>query len=102
MKLLTDELRKTLPPMHSQEKVKDPIAICKFYMPLNRWVWYPFEFDGEDSFFGYVVGDNPEVGYFALSKLERIHEAYGLELDTSFKPTRLSEIKKIHEPWLYE
>ena len=102
MKLMTDELRKALPKLHSQEKVKDPIALCKFYMPLNRWVWYPFEFDGEDEFFGYVVGDNPEVGNFTLSKLERISEAYGLEMDTSFKPTRLSELKKVHEPWLYE
>ncbi len=102
MKLLTDELKKALPKLHSQEKVKDPLALCKFYMPLNRWVWYPFEFDGEDEFFGYVVGDNPEVGNFTLSKLERISEAYGLEMDTSFKPTRLSELKKVHEPWLYE
>ncbi len=102
MKLMTDELRKALPKLHSQEKVKDPLAVCKFYMPLNRWVWYPFEYDGEDEFFGYVVGDNPEVGNFTLSKLERISEAYGLEMDTSFKPTRLSELKKVHEPWLYE
>ena len=71
-------------------------------MPLNKWVWYTIEFDGEDTFFGYVVGDNPELGYFTLSKLERITEAYGLQLDDKFQPTRLSEVKKIHEPWLYE
>jgi hypothetical protein len=102
MPVLTDELRKQLPPLQSQEKEKDPLLICKYYMPLNKWVRYPIEFDGEDTFFGYVVGDNPELGYFTLSKLERITEAYGLQLDEKFQPTRLSEVKKIHEPWLYE
>jgi hypothetical protein len=102
MPVLTDELRKLLPPLHSQEKEKDPLLICKYYMPLNKWVWYPIEFDGEDTFFGYVVGDNPELGYFTLSKLERITEAYGLIRDDKYQSTRLSEVKKVHEPWLYE
>ena len=102
MKLITEELRKALPPLYSREKDKDPMVICKFFLPMTKWTWYAMEFDGEDTFFGYVVGDNPELGYFTLSKLERITEAYGLEQDMSFKPTRLSEIKKVHEPWLYE
>ena len=102
MPVLTDELRKQLPSLHSQEKEKDPLLICKYFMPLNKWVWYPVEFDGEDTFFGYVVGDIPELGYFTLSKLERITESYGLQRDINFQPTRLSEIKKIHEPWMYE
>ena len=48
MPVLTDELRKQLPPLQSQEKEKDPLLICKYFMPLNRWVWYPIEFDGDD------------------------------------------------------
>ena len=35
MKLLTQELRRKLPPLYSQEHVKDPMVICKFFHPLS-------------------------------------------------------------------
>jgi len=61
-----------------------------------------YDYGMDFLFYGFVTGDEPELGYFTLSKLERITEAYGLQLDETFQPTRLSEVKKIHEPWLYE
>ncbi len=99
MKLITKDLLNKLPAFYSQEKEKDPILMCKYYMPLNRWVWYPIEFDGVDTFFGYVVGDNPELGYFSLSELESVEGSYGLrvERDRYFEPTRLSSIKEKYE-----
>ncbi len=35
MKLLTDELRKELPPLYSKENEKDPLVICKFFLPIG-------------------------------------------------------------------
>ncbi len=103
MKLLTDELRKTLPPLYSQENVKDPLIVCKFFLPATRWTWYATEFDGEDLFFGYVAGEFLELGYFSLAELERLDGPFGVgvERDLYFESTRLSEIKKMHEQQMY-
>jgi len=99
MKLLTEELRKKIPPLYSQEENPDPIVHCKFFTPDSSWTWYVIEFDGEDTFFGYVVGFVPELGYFSLSELESIRGPLGLpvERDLYFEPKPLSEIKKQHE-----
>jgi hypothetical protein len=40
MKLLTEELRKKLPPLYSNEHVDDPLAIVKFFHPLSNWTWF--------------------------------------------------------------
>ena len=59
-----------LPPLYSQEHEEDPLVICKFFTPDSNWTWFtPFEFDGEDLFFGWVVGFEKELGYFRLSEL---------------------------------
>ena len=52
MKLLTDELRKQLPPLYTSENDDDPMVICKFFYPDFSWTWYAIEFDGVDDFFG--------------------------------------------------
>ena len=36
MKLLTEELKQQLPPLYSQEHVKDPMVMCKFFHPLSN------------------------------------------------------------------
>ena len=99
MNLLTNELRKSLPALYSQENEKDPMVICKFFLPATRWTWYAIEYDGKDTFFGYVAGDFPELGYISLSELERLDGPFGLgvERDLYFEPVRLSEIKKLHK-----
>ena len=95
MNLLTKELRKALPPLYSQEKVKDPRVSCTFFTPDAHWTWYAIEFDGTDLFFGYVVGDFPELGYFRLSELQEVRGRLGLtvERDRFFIPSRLSQMK---------
>ena len=96
MMLLTKHLRRQLPPLSSQEHVADPLIVCKFFTPDAGWTWYAIEFDGEDLFFGYVVGPCPELGYFRLSELETVRGALGLpvERDRGFQPCRLSEVQK--------
>ena len=69
MKLLTQELRAKLPKLYAQEHSPDPVVYVKFFLPFTHWHWYATEFDGEDTFFGWVYGDYPELGYFTLSEL---------------------------------
>jgi Protein of unknown function (DUF2958) len=56
-------------------------------------------FDGEDVFFGWVMGFEQELGYFRLSELESVRGPLGLQIerDVHFPPTRLSEVKRLHE-----
>lgn len=99
MKLLTKELLKKLPLLYSQEDVEDPLVICKFFYPDFSWTWYAIEFDGKDTFFGYVVGFECELGYFTLSELQQTRGALGLpiERDLLFEPKPLSVVKRLHE-----
>ena len=99
MKLLTQEIRKKLPPLGSQANNLDPTIIVKLFCPWNHWTWFAYEFDGEDTFFGFVVGPYPELGYFLLSELESGRGPLGLpiERDLYFQPTPLGEIMKQHE-----
>lgn len=120
MKLLTKELLAAIPPVHSQDQTEDPAVVCKFFLPATHWTWYVIEGStrepagcgwGEGSahrplteydparddvlFFGYVVGDYPELGYFTLSELAGLRGPFGLsvERDVYFEPCRLSDVK---------
>lgn len=96
MKLMTKELEKKLPPLYSQEKVNDPMVQIKFFCPWGSWSWYGIEYDGEDRFFGWVDGIEPELGYFTLSELKSVKGPMGLgvERDMYWEPRLLSEVKK--------
>ena len=93
--LLTAELRKKLPKLYSQEKVKDPICWVKFFYPAGRYTAYATEFDGKDIFFGYVINQEKEMSYFSLKEMQSFQGKFGLrmERDRYFKPTRLSVVK---------
>jgi hypothetical protein len=112
MKLLTQELRKKLPPLYSQQNEPDPLVICKFFHPMSNMTWYAIEgspvdedgyFDTDKEkvdylFFGWVYSDFPELGYFSLNEMQSITVMrLGLERDLHFKPMKLSEVKKLHE-----
>lgn len=95
MKLLTKALRKKLPLLYANEEESDPMVFCKFFYPASHWTWYATEFDGNDVFYGFVVGDWPELGYFRLSELMQNRDDWGMpiERDMHFKPCRLSELR---------
>lgn len=83
MKLITQELRKEFPELYANEQ-KDPKevkVIAKFFTPWANWTWYATEFDGEDRFFGYVVGHEKELGYFSLFELKSINGPAGLKIE---------------------
>ena len=95
MKLLTQEIRRKLPPMYSQEdKGGKAIVQVKFFTPDSGWTFYGVEFDGEDRFFGLVDGHCKELGYFSLSELESANGPMGLpiERDLHWEPKTLGEI----------
>lgn len=95
MELLPQELRSKLPPLYATENEKDPMVWVKFFYPDFSWTWYGIEFDGTDTFFGLVDGDEMELGYFSLTDLQRNQGALGLSLerDLYFTPCRLPELR---------
>ena len=98
MKLLTKAIKKRLPKLYETENVKaeDKVLQVKFFSPVGSWTWYGVEFDGEDSFFGYVRGHADEWGYFSLQELEEVRLPMGLKIerDMYFKPTKFSELNE--------
>lgn len=97
--LLPDEIRAQLPPLYSgEEQELEARALVKFFTPDSGWTWYASEFDGEDTFFGLVVGHEVELGYFSLSELEAARGPWGLpiERDRFFEPASLRELLKQH------
>ena len=91
--LLDPDSRARLPHLYSQEqKGLDALAQVKFFTPDAAWSWYasegsPIDEDGyydtdkekvDYFFFGLVVGQAIELGYFALSELEQAQRSAGL------------------------
>ena len=96
MELLTKNLRDELPELYSQENNPAPIAIVRFIDTLGSWSWYAVEFDGENTFFGLVLGFERELGYFSLSEFEEVNQAAGfsrIQRDKDFVPTPISKIE---------
>ena len=96
-KLIEPKLLSELPDLYTQESATDPLCHVKLFTPDSNWTWYIIELsksDG-DTCFGYVEGLEHELGYFTLSELESIKGKLGLgiERDTSFTPTLLSQVK---------
>ena len=95
MKLLTNELRRSLPPIGAGD---DPqvvaMARVKFFTPDSSWTWYASEFDGDDTFYGVVDGFDVEFGTFSLRELQSVRGALGLpiERDLHFTPVPLHEL----------
>jgi hypothetical protein len=98
MKLLTEEIRRRLPKLGAtgDTPLQDRIAQVKFFTPDAGWTWYAVEFDGADTFWGYVIGAEREFGAFTLSELESVEGPFGLrvERDLYFRPTPLRELVK--------
>ncbi len=99
VKLMTQEMRRTIPALYTTEDDPDPTVHAKFFTPDSNWTWYVLEFDGEDIFFGLVVGFETELGYFSLSELESVRGPWGLpiERDLYFEPQPLSVVRALHE-----
>ena len=57
MSLLPKEIKEQLPQLYANEELGLMAqALVKFFTPDAQWTWYASEFDGEDIFFGLVIG----------------------------------------------
>ena len=101
MKLLTEAIKKKLPPLDSTDTIPAGERFCvKFFDPCGSWTWYVSEGsesedgDGDWLFYGLVHGFEKEWGYFRLSELESVTNAFGLgiERDIHFQPCSIEEI----------
>jgi hypothetical protein len=85
MRLMTKELEKRFAEVGSQENVKDPVIVAKFFNPAGAGTWYATKYDPQEkTFFGYVsiFGDwNDEWGYFSLAELESYKGPWGLGIE---------------------
>ena len=85
MKLLTKEIEKRFQEIGSQENVKDPIVVAKFFNAGGIGTWYATEYGPKEKiFFGYVslFGDhNDEWGNFSLEELESVKGRFGLGIE---------------------
>src|SRR5215468_555873 len=115
--LLPDTLKERMLSLYSQEHEPDPMVVCKFFDPVGSWTWYategsPVDEDGyydtakakvDYLFFGLVARFVKELGYFSLHELQTLKEgmrgirALPIERDVYFTPTRLSEVRRLHE-----
>ncbi len=94
MKLLTEEIKKILPPLGATAEQADPIAYVKFFNPTGIGTWWASEFDPESGiFFGKADLGFPELGTFSLQELESYKGPFGLgiERDIFFNPKPLSK-----------
>lgn len=96
MELIPQELQQTIPKLYETEEQTDPIAHIKLF--LDGWSWFITELSiDKDICFGYVISPfGSELGYISLEELASLIGSLGIgvERDVSFKPTRLSVIKK--------
>jgi hypothetical protein len=98
--LLDKASQEKLPPLYSgEEQGLDALAQVKFFTPDAQWTWYASEFDGEDIFFGLVIGLEIELGYFSLSELKSVKGPLGLQIerDLHYDPQTLRELKEKHQ-----
>jgi hypothetical protein len=96
VELIPKNLLKAIPKLYETEEQNNPIVYIKLF--LDGWTWHITELsiDG-DIAFGYVMSPfGAELGYFSLEEIKGIRGCLGLgvERDLSFKPTKLSSIKK--------
>ena len=96
MELIPQEAKQQIPKLYETEQQNNPIAYVKLF--LDAWIWYITEMSIDNNIcFGYVISPfGAELGYFSLEEIKGIkgNLRIGVERDLSFKPTRLSVIKK--------
>lgn len=98
--LLTDDLKKALPPLGSDFDLpfEAMVVRARFVDPIGGWSWYPIQFDGADLFFGIVASSNLAfAGQFTLRELEALGDPEDpgrrtIQHDDSFQPVEVREL----------
>ena len=103
MELMPKEVRDRIPELYAQEDVKsgDQVVHVKLFDPSGRWTLYATEFDGKDTFFGYVLSpispDCDEWGYSSLREIQSTRGTLGLpmERDLYFDPIKVKDCNEL-------
>jgi hypothetical protein len=100
MMLLTKANRAVLQPLYATDGDANAKFTVKFFTPDGNATWFAKEFDGVDTFFGYVdlgLGMGcAELGYFSLTELMAVRGKLGLpvERDRHYTPQTLRELQQ--------
>ena len=113
MKLIDEKDKQKLPPLYAGEDLgNDAVAVIKFWHPETKWAWYAAEGSAVDAngyydtdaekvdflFFGLVIGNEAEIGYFSLAELEQNIPGHWPTLrDAYFKPRTLRSLMESYE-----
>ena len=87
MKLLTNDIKRSLPALYSTESIPANMKtiLAKFFNPVGAGTWYVVEGDEQEDgdwvFFGLVDLLEKEWGYFTLSELESLDVGLGLGIE---------------------
>ncbi len=99
MELLTSELRTELPKRYTQDGNENPTVYAKFFFPAGNWTWFVTEGEPDSDdfrFFGYVIGDFDEWGYFSLNELQSVSvQGLTVERDLYFKQGTFTEVLSV-------
>ena len=81
----TKEQLSRLPDQFATENTKFEDKLVYLHFTIDRCHWWVMEFDGDDTFFGYVMlngwHQDAELGYFRLSELLAVKLAGIIEVE---------------------
>ena len=93
-KLMTKQMEKEIPPLHSTEnkKPEDTTVHAHYFTPFSSWDWYITEYDGKDTMYGLVKGHEVELGYISLKELRS--QGWNVERDQHWSKKSLAQVMK--------
>ena len=94
----TSEQLNQLPRLYETEKIRPEDKIIHMHFQVDQCHWWVFEWDGDDTFFGFVLlhgwNQYAEFGYFTLSDLKEVKAGGWLEVvnDPFWIPTAAKDV----------
>ena len=95
----TKEELSNIPKLYETEAISSDDKMAHMHFFFHSSDWYVFEYDGDDTFFGYVIlsGDTQkaDLGYFSLSELDEINiKGFEVDRDLYWELKKFSAIRE--------
>ena len=95
----TKEELSNIPKLYETEAIPSDDKIVYMHFFFQNSDWYMFEYDGDDTFFGYVIlncdTQMAEFGYFTLSELDEINiKGFEVDKDLYWEAKKFNEVRK--------
>lgn len=89
-----------LPRLYETESIPAEDKIVYLHFFLGSADWYIVEYDGDDTFFGFVNLGDPQMaewGYISFSELKTVRVGPGFEVDNDlyWQPRRVRDIPEM-------